>query len=222
MTSPPGAEKLPKLIEIFGYLGTPGVGLPIVAAIFGYGAWRAWQRPTTEPTGVRALRAVDGGLAKVEEIALAFLLIALIFLATYQAYKRNYAPPAPFYTDELIRYSVFGIGLLGAALATHSERLINVDMITRVLSTRGKLIAKLVTAAFTIYMCWWFVRGGMHVRKINIQLHEEGEVIAPATAILALPIGTALIGIHLTLHAVIDAYYLATGKTPPKTEAAPI
>ncbi len=178
------------------------------------------EPPPPEPSFVISLRAVDRVFAKIEEMALAALLMTLIFLAVYQAYKRNVAPPSPYWPDELIRYSVFYIGLLGAALASQSDRLINIDMLTRLFSPRGKLIIRLVTTAFTLGVCVLLVKGGFHVRDINVQLHEEGELISPATGILALPVGAALIGFHLTLHAVIDIYYLATGRKPP--ESAPV
>jgi TRAP-type C4-dicarboxylate transport system permease small subunit len=222
MTSPPGAGEVPSFVEFFGIISNPFVGIPLCLALFGYGAYRSLLEPSTEVRGVRWLRAVDKGLARIEEMFLAAALVVLIFLATYQAYKRNYAPPAPYWTDELIRYAVFAIGLLGAALATQSERLINVDLFTRVMTKRGRLIAKVLTAVFTIYMAWWFVKGGLHVRRINQELHESGEVIAPATAILALPIGAALIGLHLTLHSLIDLYYLVTGKEAPLAMKAPV
>jgi TRAP-type C4-dicarboxylate transport system permease small subunit len=168
-----------------------------------------------EPPFVRALRSIDKAFAKLEELALAMLLLVLIVLAVYQAYKRNIAPPSPYWPDELIRYSVFYIGLIGAALASQSDRLINIDMFSRRFSPRGRLVVGLVTTAFTLGICVLIIMGGLHVHGVNVRLGEEGEVIAPATGILALPIGVGLIGFHLTLHAIIDIYYLATGRTPP-------
>lgn len=170
-----------------------------------------------EPSPIKALRAVDKALSALEAVLLAVLLVALIFMAVYQAYKRNFAPPSPFWPDELIRYAVFSIGLLGAALASSTDRLINIDMFTRMMSPRGKLITRIVTTLFTITICWLVVKGGLDVREINIRLGEEGEVIKPEDGILALPVGAALIGFHLSLHTIINVWYLVTGRTPPES-----
>jgi TRAP-type C4-dicarboxylate transport system permease small subunit len=167
-----------------------------------------------EPSSVAALRVLDRGLARVEEALLTAGLAALILLGAYQAIRRNFIPPAPFWADELLRYSVFFIGLVGGALAAQSDRLINIDMLTRLFSVRGKLVLRLLTAAFTIYVCWLFYAGGMKLRAVVAD--EEGELVRTATVVLALPVAAGLIATHLFLHSLIDVYYLSTGKTPPE------
>jgi hypothetical protein len=39
---------------------------------------------------------------------------------------------------------------------------------------------------------------------------------------LAFPIGVVLIGLHYTLHAIIDVLYLIRGLVPPVREEAPV
>lgn len=170
------------------------------------------EAPDTEPGGIRLLRSIDRGLAKIEEIALAFCLVALIGLGVYQAWTRNVMPPSPFWIDELIRYSVFFIGLLGAALAAQSDRLISIDMLTRLFSARGRLALRILTAAFTIVVCVLLVRGGLRLRLAVID--EKGEILGPATALLALPIASGLIAAHMAIHAAIDVFYLVSGRVP--------
>jgi TRAP-type C4-dicarboxylate transport system permease small subunit len=171
-----------------------------------------------EPGFLKGLRALDRAIARVEEAVLAVLLLTLILLAVYQAYKRNLSPPSPYWPDELIRYSVFGIGLIGGALAAQGGKLINIDMLTRLFSPRGRLVIRVLTTAFTVFVCVMLVKGGLHVRGVNMLLHEEGEVITPATIILALPIAAILIAVHMTIRSIGDIYYLVSGKEPPKEE----
>lgn len=172
-----------------------------------------------EPAALGVIRAVDRAVAKIEEIVLALLVIALVLVGVYQAARRNYWTPAPFWSPEVIKYSVLFIGLLGGALAAQSDKLINIDMLTRILPARGRLAMKVLTAIFTIVICWMFAKGSFAMMK-GIRL-EKGEVLAPAKAMWALPIGAWLIGLHMALHALIDVYYLGTGRTPPEpTQAA--
>lgn len=165
---------------------------------------------------VRALRAVDKALAKVEEVALAACMLMLILVGCYQAVKRNLFPPAAFWTDELIRYSVFFIGLIGGALATQSNRLINIDVLTRLLRPRGKLVIRIVTALFTAGVCYLFIEGGLAMRPA---IREKGELMKPVTALLSLPIGAGLIGVHMLLHVVLDSIDLVKGRIPPELES---
>src|SRR5690349_15915595 len=175
-----------------------------------------------EPGFLRGLRAFDKGLAKVEELVLSFLLVVLILLAVYQAYKRNVSPPSPYWPDEVIRYSVFSIGLLGAALASQSRRLMNIDLLVHLFSKKGRVVLRVLGTLFTLVVCYLIVKGSLHVREVNIRLGEHGEVITPGTGIMILPVSAILIGLHMTIHAIIDVYYLSIGKLPPDADAAPV
>jgi TRAP-type C4-dicarboxylate transport system permease small subunit len=170
-----------------------------------------------EPGPVPLLRAIDRGVMQVEGIAVTVALFILIVVGVYGALKRNFAPPAPFWTDEIIRYSVFFIGLVGAALAAQSDRLFNIDMFTRAFGLRGKLLIRIVSAAFTIYVAYLFFIGSLSLRDILID--EKGELLDPRFGVLSLPLGMTLIAIHMLLHVAIDGYYLVTGKTPPELAA---
>src|SRR5688572_5349528 len=97
-----------------------------------------------EPRPVAVLRGIDRGLARLEEVLLSAALLTLLLVGVFSALKRNFFPPSLFWADEVIRYAVFLTGLLGAALASQSERLFNIDMFARLMSVRGKLITKIV------------------------------------------------------------------------------
>ena len=173
-----------------------------------------------EPRAVVVFRRLSAGLARLEEATLAVSLAALVLLGAYQAVKRNFFGATPFWIDEVIRWSVFYVGLCGGALAAHSDRMINIDMVTRLFSPRGKLVLRILCAAFTVYVCWIFFEASFVTRTIIES--EHGEVIPPAIGWLALPAGMALIAAHTAIHAVIDAIYLALGRVPPEIlEGAP-
>jgi TRAP-type C4-dicarboxylate transport system permease small subunit len=177
--------------------------------------------PPNEPSFIKGLRKTGKLLSRIEEIVLALLLVTLIMLAVYNAYKRHFSPPSPYWPDEIIRYSVFSIGLLGAALAANTGRLMNIDLLVRLFSPRGRVVLRILTTLFTLVVCWLLFMGSLEVRQVNLRLQEHGEVITPATGILVLPIASVLIGLHLALHMIIDIYYLSIGRLPPHFDEAP-
>jgi len=171
-----------------------------------------------EPRFVLTVRHIDRGIARIEEVLLSVCLAILLLIGVYGAFKRNFAPPSPFWVDEIVRYAVFFLGLTGAALAAQSDRLFNIDMFTRLLSTRGRLVVHVLQAAFTILVCWFIFRGSLWLYE-SIK-DEVGELIPPGAASMSLPIAMTLISVHMALHMVCDLYYLVTGAEPP-TEALP-
>jgi TRAP-type C4-dicarboxylate transport system permease small subunit len=166
-----------------------------------------------EPRFVLAVRKVDRALARVEEVLLSVCLATLLLIGVLGALKRNFAPPSPFWIDEVIRYAVFFIGLTGAALAAQADRLFNIDMFTRVMKPRARLVMHVVQAVFVIVVCYFIFRGSL-VLFASLR-DERGELIPPAAASLSLPIAMTLISVHQGLHIVADLYYLVTGTEPP-------
>jgi TRAP-type C4-dicarboxylate transport system permease small subunit len=181
----------------------------------------ALSPPPDEPGLIKGLRKLGRGLSKVEEVVLAALLVTLIVLAVYNAFKRHFDPPSPYWPDEIIRYAVFSIGMLGAALAANTGRLMNIDLVVRLFSPRGRVVLRVLAGMFTLVVCYLLFMGSLEVRAVNLRLDEHGEIITPATGILVLPIAAVLIGVHITLHAIIDVYYLAIGRLPPHFDEAP-
>jgi TRAP-type C4-dicarboxylate transport system permease small subunit len=170
-----------------------------------------------EPRPVVVLRAIDRGLARIEEVVLLLGLLTLLFVGVASALKRNFFPPSFFWAEEVIRYAVFLVGLVGAALAAQSDRLFNIDAFQRLMSVRGKLVTKIVCAAFTMTVCVLFLSSSSLLRMVLEG--EEYEVVPPTVGVLPLPGAMIAISVHLGLHILIAAYYLGTGKTPPELAA---
>jgi TRAP-type C4-dicarboxylate transport system permease small subunit len=181
----------------------------------------ALSPPPDEPGIIKGMRKLGRALSRLEELVLAALLVTLIVLAVYNAYKRHFSPPSPYWPDEIIRYSVFSIGMLGAALAANTGRLMNIDLVVRLFSPKGRIVLRVLTALFTLVVCYLLFMGSLEVRAVNLRLGERGEIISPAEGILVLPVAAILIAIHITLHMLIDAYYLAIGRLPPHFDEAP-
>jgi TRAP-type C4-dicarboxylate transport system permease small subunit len=162
---------------------------------------------------VGLLLRVDRGFALAERAALFLVILALVGVAVYQSLRRHFFPPSPFWVAEIVRYSVFFLGLVGAALATHSDRLFNIDLMARILKPSGRLVVRLFASAFTAIVCAFLITGSLSLRALSL-VGEKGEVIDPPVGVLILPVAMGLIIVHLAIRFVVDLTYLVTGKLP--------
>ena len=88
------------------------------------------------------------------------------------------------------------------------------DLVSRRLSPRGRLVLGALLKVFTILIAAVLFRSGMHQRDHIGGLGDE--FVSDKTIVTMLPIGCALIILHSLLHIVIDVDYLVRGKLPPE------
>ena len=106
------------------------------------------------------------------------------------------------------------------ALAAAKSRMINMDVVTRLLQPKTRAALRIATALFAVAVCFLLFKGGMDMRDTAAGRNEGYDYISPSTGLLALPIGALLIGLHFLLHAIVDLLWLAGGKVPPEPEHA--
>jgi TRAP-type C4-dicarboxylate transport system permease small subunit len=174
---------------------------------------------SNDPAWVRALLRVDRALGVGERVLVGLFLATLIGVGAYQAVGRNFFQHSPGWSFELLRYLVFFIALTGGALAAQGRQIINMDVLTRVLSPRGRAIANLATGAFTVAACVFLAYAGWRLRQ-GALLEERGELIRPATGVLALPIAALLMAFHVLVQNLQLAAMLARGEPPAPPQQA--
>lgn len=114
----------------------------------------------------------------------------------------------------VVRGGTFCIAMLGAAFATHQQRHLAMDLISRRLTPRGRLILGIVLKLFTIAIAIVLFRSGQH--QMEHVGGSDQEFISDKSIVAMLPIGASLIILHSILHIIIDVDYLGRGKTPPE------
>jgi TRAP-type C4-dicarboxylate transport system permease small subunit len=161
------------------------------------------------------VRLVDKYLGLIEQGMLFLLLAAVVFTAASAAISdKLFHHPLGRWTFDIVRGGTFTIAMVGAVFATHQQRHLAMDLISRKLSPRGRLILGIVLKLFTIAIALLLFRSGMHQRE-----HVGGSadtIVSDKSVVTMLPIGAALIILHSILHIIIDVDYLARGKTPPE------
>lgn len=176
--------------------------------------------PEPPPPIVVFLEKVDRLLGNLELGLLVFLVAVLIFSASYQAYEFRFKNQTPEWSNEVIRFSVFFIAMAGATLASHSRKLLAMDVLTRFLSPRKRTVVRVLTGLFTIFICLALAWGGLAVR--DSVAGEEGIVLSPHKSVLAIPIGACVMALHMLIHLICDSAYLARGMAPPEDESMPL
>jgi len=116
---------------------------------------------------------------------------------------------------DIVRGGTFSVAMIGAVFASHQQRHLAMDLVSRRLPPRGRLVLRVVLALFTVFVAALLVRSGLH--QLDTVGEESGEhLISTHSIVMFMPIGAGLIIAHTILHMVIDIDYLARGKTPPE------
>jgi len=119
----------------------------------------------------------------------------------------------------IVRGGTFAIAMFAAAFATHEQRNLAMDLVSRKLSVKGRLILGLALKVLTIAICVALFKSGIHQRGVV----GEGETLSlfgfhlnDIDVVTTISIGAVLIIFHNVLHFIIDVDYLVRGVAPPE------
>lgn len=116
-----------------------------------------------------------GRLEKVgqllEDTVLVILLTSMIVLASAQIVLRNGFDTGFIWADELLRIMVLWLALAGAVAASRADRQINIDVLSRYVGERARLLVAAVVDLFTAFVCgalaWFSARFVMDAREFE-------------------------------------------------------
>jgi TRAP-type C4-dicarboxylate transport system permease small subunit len=168
------------------------------------------EAPADEPRAASLFRRVNEGIGRVEVGALMLLVATLIGSAVY-----DLLDPRATWSDELTRYGVFFIAMIGMALAAQRQGMFHMDLVTRLFPARLRCALRIGTALLIAATCAVVIRFGIAGRAHSFDRIQDYDIVSEATGYLALIAGFALVAIHFLLHAAIELAYLAAGKVPP-------
>ncbi len=100
----------------------------------------------TEPSVISRLLRVT---ALVEDALLVLILASMVGLAATQIVLRNLFDGAILWADPMLRVGVLWVGMIGAMVATRSDKQISVDAVSQFLPVRWKARVRIFTDLFT-------------------------------------------------------------------------
>jgi len=102
---------------------------------------------------MKFLVRIDGGIARLENFLLLLLLSIMILFAFFQIPLAKIYPIHVQGIETLLRQLVLWVGFLGATLATRDNRHISIDLLSRVLKGRLKILGEILTHCFAALIC---------------------------------------------------------------------
>ena len=149
--------------------------------------------------------------------ALALLMGAAVLNVAWQVLSRM-APGLPGgFTDELARYLLVWIGLLGGAFALGRRQHVAVDLLPQRLDARvGAALALLAHGAVLAFALVVMVGGGAGLVALSLELGQRSAALRVSLAwvYLALPVSGAVIAAHALLFLLEDGRQLrGAGRT---------
>jgi TRAP-type C4-dicarboxylate transport system permease small subunit len=167
------------------------------------------------------VRKVDHYLGSAEQ-GLLFGLLALVVVVAATAALSDKLGHHQLgrWWHYIVRGGTFSIAMFGAVFATYQQRHLAMDLISRRLTPRGRLVLGTVLKLFTIFVAFLLFRSGMKQREV-VGGTEDLDVfgmfkVNDADIVTTMPIAAAMIILHCVLHIVIDVEYLVRGKLPPE------
>lgn len=155
---------------------------------------------------MKIIKKIDFVLNKIEGAILIILLLVMLVMAFGQVVLRNFFSGGIVWGDILLRHLVLWIGFLGAALATSGERHLNIDVYTRYLPERWKGAVATIADIFAAVVCCLLFRASLTFIEFEISnTHMVYGEIPSWIAEIIIPAGYALLMIHFSVRAILDA-----------------
>lgn len=170
--------------------------------------------PDDGPISAR-VRLLDKYLGIAELCTLLAILGAMVLFVAINTVTSRLLDFQLHLKEETVHGGTFTMAMLGAAYAAQQGRHLAMDLVSRRLSPRGRLVLKLLLGLFTIMVLLIVVRAGY----VNAALKKEESaamLFTPTLIAWTIPVGASIVILHVILHMIIDADYLARRKTPPE------
>lgn len=152
---------------------------------------------------MKILRRFVALLVGIETALLVVTLAGMVLLAFGQVILRNVFGTGFLWGDPLVRQMVLWSGFLGAALATHNDRHITIDALTKYIPPRPRGMVKIVTSAAAAVITW-FLADAAWVFLVD-EKAAGGELflgIPSWVGLLIIPVGYWLMTLHFAANTV--------------------
>lgn len=136
------------------------------------------------------LQRLSSYLRKTEELILVLLLGTMILLSSTQILLRNFLDSGIAWADPLLRLLVLWVGMLGAMLATHYDKHIRIDLISRFIPPQYHRLSGFITGLVSSAVCALLTYHS--TRFVYFEWQDGGEAFIGVPAWLAeliLPFG---------------------------------
>ena len=162
---------------------------------------------------------VDEVIERVEQTLLVTFLGFMIVIAFLQIVLRNFFSTGLGWGDSLLRNLVLWIGFIGATLATREGKHINIDVVSRWLSSLGKNAVAFITHLFSFMICCLLTYAALKFIKNETEMGNVTFLNIPAwVPEMILPITFGLMTFRFGLRSFGNLFAMGKGVTMPNQE----
>ena len=153
------------------------------------------------------MRELMGQLDRIVEIFLCLLMVFLVLNVSWQVIIRFILPEPSSYTEEVARFLLMCIGLLGAAYAYRKKMHLGIDIISEKLQGRAKYVTTLFVYFLTLLVAIAvLIIGGMNLVLLTLELNQFSSSLGLPMGLiyLCLPLSGFLIVLYTLEMLLID------------------
>jgi TRAP-type C4-dicarboxylate transport system permease small subunit len=156
---------------------------------------------------MKFLNSISDALSFIERVIVVSLLGGMVVLAFTQVILRNFFSSGFLWADPFLRHIVLWIGFLGGSLATQQEKHINLDIVTRFVSSRHKHLIRIATNLFAATVTFMLAKAGVTFLLNELETAETlitiGSVNFPAWWFqIIIPVGFGLMTFRFIIRSI--------------------
>ncbi len=165
---------------------------------------------------MKRLRQAEKAIARVEKHLAISALTVMVVVAFGQIVLRTFFSRGFVWADILLRQLVLWVGFLGASLATRTDQHIDVDVFTRLLPEKGKLLSGLLSNLIGFVVCIFLTHAALGFVRVEYELGDSLRVLhLPFWVLqLVLPFAFLMISFRFLLGAIDKGTHLLRKKRP--------
>lgn len=183
--------------------------------------------PTVFPNDSKlsgTIRRIDHAVGVGEQGFVFFLLALVVIVASLAAiHDKVTTDHLGRWWHTIVRGGTFAIAMFAAAFTTQEQRHLAMDLVSRKLPPKGRLMLGLALKVLTVVVCYFLYKSGraqLGVVGTGETLSVFGIHINDVDVVSTISLAAVLISFHTILHLIIDVDYLVRGVSPPERARA--
>ncbi|MEO8841542.1 MAG: TRAP transporter small permease subunit [Kofleriaceae bacterium] len=172
----------------------------------------------------RIVRRIDHAVGIGEQGFVFFLLALVVIVASLAAiHDKLTTDHLGRWWHTIVRGGTFAIAMFAAAFTTQEQRHLAMDLVSRKLPPKGRLMLGLALKLLTVAVCYYLYKSGraqLGVVGTGETLSVFGLHLNDVDVVSTISIAAVLISFHTIMHFIIDVDYLVRGVSPPERARA--
>lgn len=141
------------------------------------------------------------------------LLVVMSLVVLIQVFSRYLFNHAFVWAEELVRYLMIWMVMIGAALVQAVNEHIRIDFFPMLAGPRGRIIMESVFRVCILVLLVILIVKGVRVARFNRLFESSGLGISMFWPTLALPVGASLMALYTCRALLTDLYRLFSGSS---------